>query len=177
MNLKYSKIQVSTLVGDAEFSNLLPIMFVTISPNPKLKLNCMARKNGTNKMRNIKLPYGMAKQRLQYDYCIKILREDYMAWLSDDVKIVGVAELNKDGNIHLHMLIQDKNIRNDVQLQVFRRDVLNGWHTQQNIRTGMNGRDWMNNIVFLNTTIKDITSYLEKDNENIRELFDNYFLY
>jgi len=78
----------------------------------------------------------------------------------------------------MHILINDPRINNTVKLQMFRRDVLNGARTQQNIVKGKtNARDWMNNIVFLTKTRSDIIEYFMKDNPAMLEAgFDNYYL-
>lgn len=151
-------------------------IFVTISPSPYVKVE-MIMKNREGKQRVVKRPYGMCKQDHQYLYCMKCLQDDYIELISDKAQLIGIAEMNKSGNIHLHLLINDPMIRNTVQMEIFRRDVLNGWKTQQNIKAGnTKGRDWMNNIVYVNQSKEDIVHYFMKQQHEMLPRFPNYML-
>lgn len=180
--MQYSEIKTfRTLVEERGLKSNGSTLFVTISPNPRTMVPCQLTRykwHGLEKkpkIYDVKRPYGMLKQDVQYQYCIKCLMEDYMEWLGDDAQLVGVAELNESGNVHLHMLINSANVKNDVQLAIFRRDVLNGYRTQQNLKN-MKARDFMNNIVFLNKHWKDIEDYLMKDQDKMLPRFKNYYL-
>lgn len=174
--LNFSELPFDALVAERQLSVCSTTMFVTISPNPSTKIECIL--TGANrKSRTVKRPYGTMRQDHQYKYCLQCFQEDYFEWLSDDVELCGVAELNENGNVHLHILINDPHIYNDVQMQVFRRDVLNGYRTQQNIIKGkVNAKDWMNNIVFLTKSKVDIVSYFMKDQQLMLPRFKNFFL-
>lgn len=176
-NFNFSNVAFDALVAERQTDINANTLFVTISPNPMAKVECIMKNLKTGKNRTVKRPYGMVPQRIQYQYCLKVLSEDYLPWLSDDVQLLGIAELNESGNVHFHMLINDKKIRNMVRLQVFRRDVLNGVRTQQNIlRCKMNARDWMNNIVFVTKSERDILDYFMKDQDMMLPEFSNYYL-
>lgn len=173
--LKYSIFDVRSLVAVRQKLGSTTV-FVTLSPNASTKVECIL-KDKYGKCRTVKRPYGMLKQDIQYQYCLKCFQEDYGEWLSDEVILTGVAELNERGNVHLHILIDDPNIVNDTQLQIFRRDILNGWRTQQNISKGKAGRpkDWMNNIVWLTKPAKDIMDYMTKQQDTMLPRFPAFY--
>lgn len=175
--LRYSVVPFDTLVEERQVKIDSQALFVTISPNPNVNVECVM-KNKTGKTRNVKRPYWSLKQDLQYEYCMKCFKEDYCEFLSQDTKLVGISELNKRGDVHLHMIINDPCIKNDVNLQCFRRDILNSFRTQQNIIKGKAGKakDWMNNIVFVNTSKDDIVQYFMKNQEDMLPRFKNYYL-
>lgn len=163
------------LVEERGFKIDAHTIFVTISPNPKVPVEYIVTNKETRKKRTMRRPYGMLRQDEQYKYCKKVLQSDYIESLSKDCHIVGVAELNKTGNIHFHLLINDITVRNDVQLQVLRRDILNSVYTTKNIRAGStNGRDYMNNIVFVTESEASIRDYFMKDQESMLPRFPNY---
>lgn len=174
--MNYTIVAFCSLVAERRDLIDKASLFITISPNPSTRVDCLI-KDRTGKTRTVKRPYGTLKQDIQYKYCIKCLTSDYIEWLSDDAALVGVAELNERGNVHLHMIIKDKHIINEVQLQCLRRDVLNGYMTQQNIIKGkVNAKDWMNNIVFVNKSKEDIVEYFMKSQNEMLPRFQNYYL-
>lgn len=173
-SLNFSQLPFGSLVAERQFLMHSKTLFVTISPNPHVKVECIAR-NSQGKFRNLKRPYGTIPQDLQYKYCIKMFYEDYNEWLGDDPEIIGIAELNEHGNIHLHILINSKIIQNNTQLQIFRRDVLNGKWTQKHLFK-KTAKDWMNNIVFLTKSKDEIIEYFMKQQDEMRTRFNNYYL-
>lgn len=175
-NLNFTELPFDALVAERQFHITSTTLFVSISPNPSTMIECIL-KNRQGRTRNVKRPYGTLRQDIQYQYCLKCLTEDYFEWLSDDAQLIGIAELNERGNVHLHLLINDHTKRNNVQLQVFQRDILNGWRTQQNIiKRRVNPIDWMNNIVFVTKSKQDILDYFMKNQSEILPRFKNYFL-
>lgn len=134
------------------------IIFATISPNPKVKIPITRRWNG--RKINAKMPYGKLPQKNQFDYCIRILKSSYN--YSHDTQIYGGWELNKSGNIHLHLLMYDPNIQTNEMLQIFQRDVLNSEIVFKNLSRNMT--DYCNNIVFVNDSINERLKYIHKSN-------------
>lgn len=174
MDVQTTKQAISSLVEDCP--NLQELftgytMFVTISPNPRTKHSIQRRNPETRKMVTCQMAYGMLPQRVQYAYCMKVLKECYLTHCIDPI-VVGCAELNTDGNVHFHFLLKDPDIKNDVMLQVFRRSILNCPTVLKNFK----GKDYMNNIVNLTKTKEDIVKYMDKDHDDIKEVFDNYYL-
>lgn len=152
-------------------------LFCTISPNPKTKHKCLIRKvnkNGREFRATVQMPYGKLRQAQQYEYCLRVLEKDYLEFL-ENPKVFGVAELNKDGNIHLHFLLKADNLINDTQLNVFRRDVSLCVEVLRN--APKKGIDYMNNIVRLTKSKKDIIDYMNKCNKDNVKLFNNFTLY
>lgn len=152
-------------------------LFCTISPNPKTKHECLIKKvnkNGRVFRARVKMPYGKIPQRVQYEYCLKIIERDYLEFLVNP-RLFGVAELNKDGNVHVHFLLKADNLKNDTQLQVFRRDVSLCVEVLRN--APKQGIDYMNNIVRLTKSKKEIIDYCMKCNKDNIELFNNFTLY
>ena len=133
------------------------IIFATISPNPNVKIPVTRRFNG--KKINAKMPYGKLPQRNQYEYCIRMLRSAYN--YSHEVKIYGTWELNKSGNVHLHLLFYDPNIQSKTELEIFRRDVLNSELVLKNLSKKL--VDYCNNIVYVNDGVSDRLLYMDKD--------------
>lgn len=167
----------STLVGERQNLIASTTLFITISPNPKAPVECIMKSVKTGKNAVVKRLYGTLPQKIQYEYCMKVFVEDYGEWFSNDVQIVGAPEFNKDGNVHFHIVVKDPKIRNEVQLQMLRRNVYNGVRTQQNMCTRHGKRiDWMNNIVFVTKSKQDIIDYVMKDQDMILEHFDNFYV-
>lgn len=147
-------------------------IFVTISPNPNTKHDVIKKckmPNGKYKDITVKMKYGTLPQKVQYDYCMKILRTCYISFLPD-CKIVGTWELNQQKNVHFHFVLDHPRFRNPKYIDIFRRDIFNCQEIMKN--TGMN-RDYMNNIVMLNKTFPEICKYMDKDYVP-DDIFDNY---
>lgn len=174
--MELSEKPFDTLVVERHQPIVSTTLFITVSPNPRTSVKFIAR--GPNgKVKEMKRPYGTMRQIHQYQYCIDVLKKDYISSLSSDAHIVGVAELNEQGNVHLHFIVNDPMIQNEVQLQCFRREILNSPRTQQNIiKTKVNARDWMNNIVYVTKTKSDIIEYCMKQQNQMLPVFKNYFI-
>lgn len=157
MNLETLHSKEAVLLVDRRPELWPHCLFVTISPNPKLKHTLYKRNNG--KRISVKVPYGKLPQRCQFEYCLRIVRSSYI--YSHDTKLFGTWELNKDGNVHLHMILCDTHLQNKSQLQMFQRDVLNSELVFQNLAKGM--IDYMNSIVFVNDSVEKRFDYLIKD--------------
>ena len=174
MEIEYTKKAFDLLVAERPRKIVSTTLFITISPNPRTMVEIIAR-NKNGRVRQFKRPYGMLRQIDQYQYCMKVLKDDYYEWLSDHYEIIGVPELNETGNIHLHMIINDPSIKTDVDLQMLRRDILNSPRTQRNIiKTKVNAKDWMNNIVYVTESEKDIIDYMMKQQSQMLQHFNNY---
>jgi len=166
--LQSTNLSVRALVAERPILLAHPkqrVIFATVSPNPMTRHACIKKVNG--KVLNLKMPYGMMTQRLQYDYIIKYIRSCYLPFLDGNVSLVGTWELNKQGNVHFHMLIQADNIQSDIQLQIFRRDVYNCVMTIDNMNVIKKKHtvpiDYMNNIVYMTDSIEQRLDYMDKD--------------
>jgi len=138
------------------------IAYITISPNPLTKHKCERKiqwDKVKGKIKNIAIPYGKMTHEEQYEYCIKIIERIYLFNLPDS-QIIGTWELNKSGNVHIHMLLKSDSLINEYQLQMLRRDVLCHMEVYRNL----NGKnDFMNNIVWLTEDLTTIIEYFDKD--------------
>jgi hypothetical protein len=149
-------------------------LFCTISPNPKV-LHAVTRKiNGRNA--TLKIPYGKLPQRVQYDYCMRIITRCYMPFLSENAELIGTWELNKTGNVHFHFIIYDPLINNNTHLEVYRRDILNCEDIIKNMAKGKKMIDYMNNIVYIDKPLKEVLTYMDKDYPINKDVFKNYTL-
>lgn len=135
-------------------------LFITISPNPKLKHR--VRRTVNNKNVTIALAYSMLKQTEQYEYCKSVLRT-YI--YSDKTVMFATWELNKSGNVHFHALVYDPHIKTETMLKIYRRDIGNTDYAISNLTKGT-GTDYMNNIVYVNDSITDRFNYMTKDFED-----------
>jgi len=140
-----------------------------VSPNPNAKVNVMRVNPNTNKLTKVTMKYGMIKQKEQYDYCINFMRTAYLNGEGD--LLLGVPEMNKAGNIHLHFLLLSPLVKNQTTLNIFRRDVMNNNISMENM---VKGKDWMNNIVKLDKS--DILEYMIKAHEEISPIFDSFYV-
>ena len=109
---------------------------------------------------NGNIPYGKLPQRVQYNYCRRLLISSYN--YSDDTKIFGTWELNSHGNVHFHFIMSDPYINSNTMLQILRRDVLNCEMVLSNLSKSM--IDYCNNIVFVTDSIDHRVKYMCKDN-------------
>lgn len=142
--------------------NLWPCpLFITISPNPSVLVPVVRKDYISGRKLNCKLPYGKLPQKIQYAYCMKIVKTVYN--YSKDTKMFGTWELNNSGNVHFHLIYCDPFITNDVALQIFRRDVLNCDIVIRNMAKSKKMIDYMNNIVFITDSISDRYHYITKD--------------
>ena len=143
-------------------------IFITISPNEKTK-HAVYRGNKT-----VSIPYGSLPQRVQFDYCLRIVQSCYVNSLSDDAVLVGVPELNERGNVHFHILLNDPAIKNDIYMKVFRRDISCCDQVLKNRAKGkVNAPDYMNNIVWQKDEVEDRIEYMDKEHT---DLFKTFYL-
>jgi len=178
-------MEISALVGDfpqkLDFANQFKKhgMFVTISPNPSTKHKV------SRKSRQCTLRYDQLTQIKQYQYCIRVIERCYLPFLSGDTLLVGTTELNKEKNIHMHLMIYDPKLKasNRSKLSMFQRDIYCCEDTLQNLtKKGLNGQkpvDWMNNIVKFDDTVKtyeELLQYMDKDHAENQFIFENIVL-
>lgn len=163
MKIQSTSKAVDLLVGDrpAIQKGDKATMFCTISPNPNTLHPVYKTHDG--KRISVKMPYGRLPQAVQYQYCMRIVERCYIPFLSEDASLIGTWELNKTGNVHFHMLIQDDCINNKTHIEIFRRNILNCEDVIKNMAKGKKMTDWMNNIVYVNKPIKEIVEYMDKD--------------
>lgn len=176
MEIIQRKTCVAPLVAERKFfcpNTKDYIMFITISPNPKtlIPINKPGKTIRT-KDKIINTRYEDCRQIDQYNYCLDYIRNAYMRY-SGDCQIIGSAELNKQGNIHIHMLMKDSYVTNDKVMQIFQRDIKLNPETQKHIRHSK--RDYMNNIVELTKSEEEILSYMDKDNDKTGYLFPSFY--
>jgi Holliday junction resolvase RusA-like endonuclease len=133
-------------------------LFITISPNPSTKHSITKRKG--KKLVSAMMPYGKLPQKVQHEYCLKVLKEFIY---SPQTQIVGVWELNGSDNVHFHFIMSDPNIKNKTQLAMFRRDILNCEIVFKNLSKKM--IDYMNNIVYVNDSVEARYKYMTKEME------------
>lgn len=148
-------------------------IFATISPNPATAIKVRRLNKNTDRMNTLLMRYDLIKSQEQFTYCIDIFKKCYLEFLTEKCQYVGTFEFNKSGNIHLHILFSDDNIKNSAQLHVFRRDVGNCQEVINN-KKRINNRDMMNNIVPLTKDLDDICDYLIKDWDENKDLENMY---
>lgn len=160
---------VRTLVEDRPNFMAPNLMFITVSPNPNVKHEVF--RELFERKRKVKLPYKMLKHSEQKEYLEFIIRNCYLS-IHPDAELVGCYELNKQGNLHAHFLFKTKLKKNDYNLEILRREILNCPEVLKNMKQ----KDWMNNIVYLNVSKNDILTYLDKDHEESATVFGNYYV-
>jgi len=148
-------------------------MFITVSPNPKI-LHKVNRLYATGRIRPVKCRYSQMKQSDQWDYCLNVVKKTYLEFCSTRSVLIGTAELNSSGNVHLHFLLYDPLIKDKTSLDIFRRDIS---FCDVIIRNLKGKHDMMNNIVFVNDSIKQRAEYMDKQSEETRPHFYNYYHY
>lgn len=147
-------------------------MFVTISPNPN-RMHSVQRISDRGRKCKVNLKYCMLKHDEQYNYLMEYIRKVYNPWLTD-ASMIWTFELNGAGNLHVHMLVKDRFIKNDYDLNVFRRNVMNETETLFNMVKSKNPRDYMNNIVYVTKPIEEVVDYLFKDYEQSCDHFPGW---
>lgn len=169
MNIQFLKTEAEVALVDLRESLWPNAIFITVSPNPYALVKAI-RRVGT-KLKLVPIHYGSLRQFEQHAYCMRVVKSSLN--FSKDSKLFGTWELNKTGNVHLHILFTDPNVKNITTLQILRRDVLNSELVQDN----MIGRniDFMNNIVFVNDSISDRFKYMTKD-MNMNLIVMPYFM-
>lgn len=157
------KIQLSTeaagtLVARRPTFRLKPShnVWCTISPNAKLAHSVWKGR------KSAKILYGNLPHKVQYEYCMRILQQCYVPFLSDEATLCGTYELNHSGNVHFHFVINDPKLWNAQLLAGFQRDIKCCDLVCHN-RPRKSTVDHMNNIVRLDKDIDDVCDYMDKD--------------
>jgi hypothetical protein len=136
-------------------------LLVTISPNSRTVHNCIRKNPNTGHKVKVKLPYGIMNHEEQYEYLEGYIKQVILPYLTEPI-LVYTYELNENANLHVHMIVSDKYITNDVDLNVFRRAVASDALTMINM--GVHGtKDYMNNIVRIDKPLIEVMHYLFKD--------------
>jgi len=178
MQLLKTTQSVGTLVALREAHKEDPLdlahcAFVTISPNPKVRIGI----SGRGKQRT--MPYALLPVRLQYDYCMKYLFNTYMSFLPD-CEIIGSAELDKSNKVHFHFLLFHPKMKSAQQLKGLQVDIKACPQTILNMSTkkGKNSIpiDHMNSIVKSNRSLHDHILYLDKDYDPEYPLTDTFYI-
>lgn len=165
MTVEFTNRRIDSLVPMRHFFISSTTVYITVSPCARCGIPVLSRLKDSEKWRSRKIPYGMLRQRDQYDYCIKLLETVYIPTLSmyGKYEMLGTAELNERGNIHLHLIANIERVKDLTQLQMFRRDILNDPKVISHMRAGKARADYMNEIVYVTKTPEYIMSYLDKD--------------
>lgn len=176
-HLLYTSKAILTLVEDCWILRnkvkASECMFITVSPNPKTVHFADRPYGGIGKKLSVKIPYGRMRQEDQYDYCLKIIEKCYLEFCSPSVVLIGTVEHNKTGNVHAHFLLYDPKITNKSKLDIFRRDISYCDMVIKNMSKSSK-QDHMNNIVFINDSITDRATYMDKDYEMNQDIYFNY---
>lgn len=177
--LQFTTEACSALVGARPPNKNLTPYYVTISPNPSTKVEAILRvpRGKYDKLVEVKkkVRYDCIPQQQQFKYCIEHLKSTYLSLCDNDCYIVGTTELNKSGNVHLHLLLYSKNYKGVNGLHELRRDILCCPTTILNLKR--NGKDYMNNIVICEDISKTIEYFDKEYGQNIKDgKYLNYFL-
>lgn len=130
------------------------VLFITISPNPKVRIKHTTLRSKKQPM----IAYGISLQSDQLRYCITYFTSVYLSRCMDP-KFVFTVEHNAQGNVHLHILLSDPSIKNKTALDILRREVMLDDRTLANLK---GSKDYMNNIVECKD-VKETMEYLAKD--------------
>jgi len=176
-DLEFTEKPICSLVADWQYFwdhiKASECMFITISPNPKV-VHKVDRLYATGRVKQVKCRYGQMKQSDQWNYCLKIVERTYLEFCSDETVLIGTTELNESGNVHLHFLLYDPHKRDRTSLDIFRRDIS---FCDVIIRNLKGKHDIMNNIVYVNDSIRQRAEYMDKDYEQNKRYFHNYYYY
>lgn len=130
-------------------------LFITISPSSQAKVECLVNA----KLKRIR--YDSLKQSLQYLFLIRYFRKVYLPLFRDSY-FVGVFENNKQGNVHLHILLNDETMIGDqYDLDCIRRSV-NTHDVTSKYLNSLKDAVHFNHIVFCESYSETI-DYLKKD--------------
>lgn len=185
-SIKFSQKPVGLLVelraasGSYTMKRYKDVLWCTISPNPSVKHKVYKRKSQSLIMIETAVRYDMLTHKQQYEYCLKVLKDSYIPFLTTDAEIYGSWELNKSKNVHLHFIIMDKQFLSDRLFECFRREVSCCFEPTRNL-TKVKGNqrkapvDFMNSIVRLNDSILERCHYMDKDYEEDDSQLLNYY--
>lgn len=138
--------------------NGLQIVFFTISPNPKMKIDTI--EDG----KKCKRLYGMLKHSDQHKYLEYYVRNVYLKVVDPEDKMFYVYETNEDNNLHIHGYWYSPAIQTDYELDSIRKTVYSNKLTIKNMvrRGGKMPKDWMNSMVYLTEQVKEHINYMDK---------------
>lgn len=168
-NLEFSNQSVGSLVARRPNGQFISSssLFCTISPNPNTKVKCLRGR------KTIAMKYCLLPHKVQYQYCIRVLKACYMQFLTPNAEIIGTWELNKMNNVHLHFIINDPQFKSDQRFNTYRRDISCCSLVVEN-RSKKTNNDYMNSIVRVTKSQDDILDYLDKDYEK-DPILPNYY--
>lgn len=157
------------------------MIFITVSPNPSTRHSInIDRGYSVHKPRamraamvkNIKVEYKHMPHAEQYKYLFAYINDVYLEIMEHEDFMYIVYEINGDGNLHAHALLYSNTLQDEYDLAALRKQVFCHYKTQANTKRG--GRDYMNNIVYLEESkISDVIEYLMKD-QQIKNKFPDY---
>lgn len=144
------------------------VLFCTVSPPPNLKIRTKVAK------RQCVRRYDELPQGTQLDFCLRLIEHLYLPYCSKG-ELLMTWELNKSGNVHIHMLIYDEYSQNDYSLHLFRRSIKADDLTRRILGTKSHN-DYMNNIVICNDVAATI-EYMCKDQQQRIDLgLPNFYI-
>lgn len=163
MSLLNEGVTLIKILDGAILESLVPIwqnlknksLFITISPSSSAKVECLVNA----KVKKIK--YDCLKQSLQYLFLIRYFRKVYLP-IFRDAYFVAVFENNKQGNVHMHILLNDETMIGDqYDLDAIRRSI-NTHEVTSKYLTCIKDAIHFNHIVFCDSLVETI-DYLKKD--------------
>ena len=116
-------------------------IFISISPWERMKVNTRIK----SKKINVKMEYGMLPQRCQLEWIQRYFKRVYLS-CAPNAEYIGVVEHNKRGNVHVHIILWDKDINTDYDMDILRNYVNHNLETI--IACGKRKTKYMNNIVY-----------------------------
>lgn len=147
-----------------------PVLFITISPKPTVMVDTIRKSELKN--RKIKVPYKLLPEQEKYYYCLKIIRDCYLEWLTKPYELVGTWELNKSGHLHVHFLLCSPELKTEYDIRLLRNHVSSCNEVIKNMSSKRNAKDYMNNIVYVDRDISEVIEYMDKDHE----MRDRYYV-
>lgn len=145
-----------------------PCLGITISCPPALLLPVAYTKISKKTMRQsckeAKIRYGDLTPAQQYHFMCTYYIPLVFTPLID--KGIGIPELHKSGNVHIHMLCQDNSITNDVDLWTLRKSI----DQTAIVRKITKGRNTMRlNYVHYLEDVQDWIKYMGKTIEDMKD--------
>lgn len=131
------------------------VVFITVSPNPK------RRHKFLRSDKKINVSYQNMTHEEQYDYLTEYIRYVYANIMEHKDWIYIAYEVNKDNNLHAHMLLFSESIQTDYDIKALQKTA---YAHPMTVYNRCNNKDYMNNIVFLDEDkIDEIIDYFNKD--------------
>lgn len=146
-------------------------MFITINPNPRAVINVQMFEG--KKFKEVKKRYRDLSYDLQYRYLLDIVKL-YMNFLIDPF-ILGTWEIGGSENtLHAHFVCYDPSIKTEYHIKGLRNSLRSDPAIFKHLTTG--GRDYMNNIVYINDSMVRRCQYMDKDHAQKVNMFPNYYV-